>query len=444
MADSTFRSLRYGYPGQAAYDPQSLEWRFIRKVMNSWRMKTLGDPSLPILPSIQIVQPTRSNTESLKAQDQRMVRKYPEIAPGALYAHFESKISEIISVETSYLDPNRAELLDFGHAGLPKSSETVNVAAIAGGPAGDLLRLLPMKAVSHGWDTVRNRWIESLEPHSADVGWWTGVGQPIQQIRFAHLPYEQLTFLAVRTIETISIFAPVRHLSAIAPKTRYPGQDDLAASRFDPNHLFTLSAEQLKQSPPADVSFNPWQQRQVGVVNQRGFWSIWQFQRRNSNPNAIKVREPELIQSDQMPKTFAKGDDSGDDFEDGWHSMMWITNVNTVMICSRNALVVYDVPSKQLSKETSKLGISETGGWILDICRHPVFEDHVFVTTTSEIHWLSVLENPRTNDNQAKKGRIKVQLSWAHFRDPKDTSLRTTVIRGGDDDHGESLHTTSF
>ena len=443
MTERTFRSLRYGHPGQAVYASQSREWKFVRRASNSWRFEILGEPSISILPSMQTIEPVLSSTESLQLQNQRTMRRYPETFPGALYARFESKISEIISLQTSYLDPTQGELLDFGHAVFQNSSNTVNVAAMAGGPAGELLRLLPMKAVSHGWDMARAKWIESLEPNLADVGWWSGVGQPIQQIRFAHLPYEKLTFLAIRTTVTVSVFAPVRRNSAITSKRLYPGGNSLSASRFDPNHLFTISVEQLEHSPPADVSFNPWDQRQFGVVNQLGRWSIWEFQRMNVNPKAINVRRAEQVKSGQMPKASRERADSRDVFEDGWHCIMWITNLKTVVVCSRIALVICDVSSELLSTETSELGISENTGLLLDICRHPVFENHVFVTTTTEIFWLSVLENHSANMDQAEKSRIQIQLSWTHFRDPKDTSLRTTVFRD-DDDNGKSHRATSL
>ncbi|KAI9691851.1 MAG: hypothetical protein M1822_007923 [Bathelium mastoideum] len=305
-----------------------------------------------------------------------------------------------------------------------------------GGDAGDLLRLVPMHPVREGWDKDQAKWIESLEPNSVETGWWSGVGQRIRQICFAHLSNEQLTFLAVRTASTISIFAPLCRTSAVASTARATEHGFLPPSRFDPNYMFALSTEQLGQSPPVDMSFNPWQQRKFAVVSQQGYWSIWELRTPTGRANARNLansRDAGRVKAGQIPKVGPEESKSKRTFQDGWHRIMWVANQDTIIICSRTAFTVYDLASEHFTVETSRLRVSENAAWLLDVRQHPTFNDHLFVTTTSQILWLRVVDIDNTVINQGQNSRIQVLLSWVHFRDPGDTSLHSTTFKDGNE-----------
>lgn len=430
MAERLARDLRYGHPGPTVYDIQSRRWNFGRHALEHLQFEPLGPASAAIAPSIRIERPTLSSHRSLLEKTQTVGRRYPDTFPGLNYSRFESKISETITAQSATLDPNQGELLDVGFA-FRMRTVTIRVAALPGGVAGELLRLVPMRAEWQGWDKDGSKYIESMEPYAKEAGWWRGVGQPIQQVCFAHAPHAQWTYLAVRTSSTVSVFLPLRRNVTVTQKVLSTGYGHLSASRFDPNYMFTLSAEQLGQSLPTDVSFNPWEQHQFAVMNRQAHWTIWEIKRVRGDP---KSRGVNRIKGGQLPKQSGEEDGPGLTVEDGWGRVMWVLDLNTIVVCSRIAMGIYDVSSELLTMETAILDISQDFGWLLDVRRHPVFEDHLFVTTTSRIFWLRVTEADRTVINPTQKSRVQVLLSWTHFRSFEDISLRTTTFM---DDNGK-------
>ena len=429
MAKRSARDLRYGHPGPTIYDSQSRGWIFGRDALRHLRFEPLGSPSVPLAPSNRIVAPTLSSYDLLHSQIQHIAKRYPHAIPGANYARFESKVSEVIAAQTTHLDPNQGDLLDCGFAAFEAKGSNINmVAALPGGQAGHLLRLVPMQTEWQGWDEDTNKRLESVEPNAKESGWWSGVGQPIQQVCFTHLSYDQWTYLAVRTSSTISIFLPLRHKFAVAPKVLSPGYIHFDPSRLDPNHLFTLSAEQLGPSPPSDVSFNPWEQREFALIDQQGHWSVWNFKKA---PKDTGIRDVKCVKEGQLPiRTVAQGD-SEVTVEDGWARVTWVLNRNTIVICNRNALGIHDLSSGLCAMETSVLDLSENSTWLLNVRRHPDLNDQLFVTTTSRIFWLRVVEADRSMTDSPQTCRVQRLLVWNHFRDAGDISLRTMAFADG-------------
>ena len=429
MAERSGRDLRYGHPGRAVYNPQSRNWIFGRNALSFWRFENVGVPTAPISPSTQTAVPTLSDGASLLLQAQRVARTDPDTLAGSDYLRFESRISETVTAQTFNLDPNQGGLLDFGfaHTTFRCFQNAAPVAALPGGAAGGLLRLVHMETERQGWDKDHSKWMESVDPNVAEIGWWAGIGQPIQQVCFAHLTQEKFTFLAARTTSTVCILVPLRHSSATVSKAPLPGSNSFPASRFGLKCLSTLSAQQLGLSPPADVSFNPWKQRQFAVMNQKGDWSIWEF--KGGKKRQAYLEKVTRITKGQLPKPLEGANDSENTAEDGWGRLMWIMDRNTLVICNRTALCIYDMSSELLLTETSMIGISEKSDWLLDVRQHPMSKDQFFATTNRQIYWLQVTETGQAIDSPVEQSRVRVLLCWTHFRDPEDISLRTTVFQ---------------
>ncbi|KAL9089602.1 MAG: hypothetical protein Q9165_005634 [Trypethelium subeluteriae] len=424
------RDLRYGHPGRAVYDSSSRKWEFSRDSLSTWILKPFGSPSVPVPPSIQIGIPPLSNNAYLHTQQtKRVTRKDPYLEPGFNYLRFEARISENVMAQTFTLDPSQGELLDFGFASGEKNIELVSsVAVVPGGAAGELLCLMPMQPDRQGWRTEYQKSIESLEPNPAEAGWWSGVVQPIQQVCFTSVPYEQRTCLAIRTSSTISIFDPLRCRSANAPRMLSPSYNHPNSSRFDPNHVCTLSKTQLGQSPPTHISFNPWNQDQFAVMNRQGHWSIWELEKSLFRRHAKDV---DLINQGDLPEPSREEEDLKVTLDDGWGRVMWVTDRDTIVVCNRITLGIYHVPTNHLMVETSALSISENHGWLLDIRQHPNFQDHLLVVTTSQIFWLRINGIDKASPAERAKSRVEILLSWTHFRDSEDISLCIRAFQDG-------------
>ncbi|KAL9065660.1 MAG: hypothetical protein Q9157_007399, partial [Trypethelium eluteriae] len=332
--------------------------------------------------------------------------------------------------QTFSLDPSQGELLDFGFATDERKGSwwIFPVAVLPGGAAGELLHLMPMQPDRQGWHPYSHKFIESLEPNPAEATWWSGVKQPIQQLCFTCVPYEQRTCLAVRTASTVSIFDPLHCHSAKVPNVPSPSYNYLNSSPFELNHVCTLSRTQLGHSPPTDVSFNPWNQDHFVVLNRQGQWSIWELEKVLRRRYA---RDVKLIKKGDLLDQSREEEDLKMTLDDGWGRVMWVTDRDTIVVCNRITLGICHVPTNNLIIETSSLSISENHGWLLDIRQHPTFQDHLLITTTSQIFWLRILRIDKTLPEKGAKSRVEILLSWTHFRDSEDISLCTRAVQDG-------------
>ena len=69
---------------------------------------------------------------------------------------------------------------------------------------------------------------------------------------------------------------------------------------------------------------------------------------------------------------------------------------------------------------------------IVDMKRSPSNLSHIFLLTSSRIFWLNV-SNYQNHRGGGLEAGAQILLSWVHFRDQQDSSLRLNVL---DDGHG--------
>lgn len=352
-----------------------------------------------------------------------IVKSRPEIFPANLIASAFTKCSSAILTDTA---TTYGQLLAVGgavDADHQTQHRTHPVIAIPWGEAGHVLRFIRPQTEYRGWGTHSALRLSLWNAAAGDIGYWVGIGGTIRQITFANDGNVLGTLLAARQDSTITIFRPTYHKQLV--RAEMPGGYDkqYPPSRLSANPVAVLDTETSGSRRYADVSFNPFYTRQLGVVDDFGRWSIWDIEGRMRKGATLELVLGKTggIYDDFVPNSREQKLDT----MDGWHRILWATNVSTIVVCNRCHIAVFDV--KSIPTRLPSPGSLSTGvnNWILDIKQSPVDSGQIFILTTARVFWIEVIA---AGQKEAHEAGIRVILSYRHFRDVSDETLSLTVL----------------
>ena len=113
---------------------------------------------------------------------------------------------------------------------------------------------------------------------------------------------------------------------------------------------------------------------------------------------------------------------------------MWVTNPKTLLICTRTRLAIIDL-NRQSAHEPPwhipKLGLNETSNRILDVRRHPLHLNQVFVLTSTHVVWLYIECEDGDNSETGLQCGANVMALIRHFRGQADVTLQLSVTPDG-------------
>jgi len=400
---------------------------------NPHRLIFITDQSFQqILPFKQCVPPPSRSIPELpnvvntiaRLQLKGISKKRPEIIPARPLATAFAIAPAATDSDIPTLGPLLAlgRAVDADHAA---GSRTAHILAIPSGEAGHVLKIIKPRVEKHGWGKRDGVRLSVLNATSADQGHWVGTGGTIRQIAFADNEFESGTWLAVRQLAMTTIFRPVyraapkQFVASTAFYTAYP------PSRLDPNPVAVLAAERSGSETHVDVSFNPWYSRQFGVIDRSGHWTIWDIGGRQVKQkllNLVPGKNGHIYdgyvfdQDNKVPNKL-----------DGWHRIIWVGSVSTVVVSNRRHLAVFDMNSQPSRLPCPNFMSQTQSDWIIDIKRSVLDISHLFILTTSRIFWLEVI--PATEDGTDGKCGVNVLLSYRHFREMNDETMKLTVFK---------------
>lgn len=295
--------------------------------------------------------------------------------------------------------------------------------AFPGGEAGHILRLIRPCTEYLGWAGRGSVRLGQAAFANSEEGYWLGTGGTIQQIIFASEVDATSSWLAVRQIGQTNIFRPVYRSAPVAALVP-PGSDArLPPSRIFANPIVKLSIDQTGGFAHEDVTFNPWYTRQFAVVDSQGYWSIWDIegQKRKHTTFKIEAGKSGRLFDDYTPAPGLPLPDTGDK----WGRLLWAGNVNTMVVCGRRYLAVFDLKSKLPRRLHSPDFIHpQRSGWILDIKRNPIKHSHVIILTSSQVFWTEVIAAGENRDEYDGEIGMKLLASCYHLRDETDTTMK--------------------
>ncbi|KAL2354103.1 RNA polymerase I-specific transcription initiation factor RRN6-like protein [Cryomyces antarcticus] len=432
MADHSLSDLNYGHLGEAIYNRDAQEWLFNRQLGRKSVLMPLGEPDLSGS-SATVHYQSRSTDDSAERPSEivRQQTKDLERAIPGLWATYDSlpvqlKLSKAISSATTDYDPTRGDLLAFGNIYDEGQKRRIQVAAFPGGLNGEVLRVVQVREERRGWKRDKSIWIKAPE-FSGDTGWWSGDGVPIQQVCFAQLVEAGGTFLAARSLSHTAIYRPVYRIAPTAQQQYRSSSLRNPSSLLDVNLLLSLPVKITGNDSHADVTFNPWIQRQLALVDRRGAWSVWDIH------SSLGTHRPVLFREGIMSEGPPSRHGHSGPLDDGWARIVWIGNSHTLMVCTRRQITIFDIHSNPVRLKCPELGIARTAHWFLDVRSSPIHKDHVFILTSSNLFWLQVTTLDGKKSNNQSNAIAKVLLSWKHFRSDEDASLRLSITADEDD-----------
>ncbi|KAF3492059.1 uncharacterized protein GIQ15_01576 [Arthroderma uncinatum] len=159
---------------------------------------------------------------------------------------------------------------------------------------------------------------------------WTVPGGPVQQVSSSEAMNEQRKNFAARLSFSTTIFSPIYHRIPVPvilnDKDKYAEQYLLA--KIDPNPLVNISCQLTGGHTHASVTFNPWYQRQVALIDRVGNWSVWDLQHRQQRKAGwFAERGP----SGSLRLSELEGSLEHIDHFDGWGAISWVGTIHQLL-----------------------------------------------------------------------------------------------------------------
>jgi RNA polymerase I-specific transcription initiation factor RRN6 len=387
-----------------------------------------------------VVPPSFSDspvTKKNNKQERELLKEYRElIGLTSSYARDEER-SRFISQATSYFDPRVSSLFEIGHARLWETVRwkvrlrTVPIAAMASGENGNVLSFCaiddePMYRHYEGESSLNFR-VPTIST-SNTVDWFCGEA-PIRQIRFAESFEESEGLFAARLLSCTSIFRPIYYQEPLVidpPKIAEGAHSKDQLAHIDPNLVTEIDISQTGGHAHADVTFNPWYQKQFAIIDERGNWSIWLL------PKLVQNREgitPERQHSGSLPSFDVTQDEDQDNTDqmphDGWGKIEWVGDISTFIACGRRTAMLYVAEGATPVSYGIHLNWQSSTEWILDVKPFLQKPSHVFILTTLRILCFDI------SSREHESSFVLPQFSWQHDRDAEDLTLRFTSLSVG-------------
>ena len=361
----------------------------------------------------------------------KLAQACPEFVPGKSLLPALAQTSETVCEITSRYDSSTSGLLAFGTAlnrENPRTgASTVPIIATAGGEAGEAVRFTRLVRKNVGWHANKTIGLNLLEVRDKEQGWWSGHGGPIQQLSFAEHEGSSTSWLAVRCPGATTIFRPILHRSTTLPVPVAPTKPKVLypVSRLDPNPIAILPTARSGGAPHVDVSFNPWYEKQFAIIDEEGSWSIWNIEHQNKRRGlwTIKAGSAGNIHDGKT-----EGGKLSSNVADGWGSILWACNVNTVLVFGRRTFALCNLQNASERFPGPDLALAKSVDWVLSVKRSTADKSYVFVVTSSRIFWLQVIGFGEMKEKGDPEISVTILLSWRHFRDQEDISLELTVL----------------
>ena len=419
MTDHRATDLSYGHLGEATYDIETGEWQFSLDPLSQNIQQLLPLKSgirSSIEPSPPTVSPSKDRTKTVKD----LVKSHPETFPAKPIlsslalpqgpAHSGNHVGQLLAIGRA-VDIEQT----FG-------SRKTTIIATSSGEAGHVLRLIKPRVERHEWGEQSSARLSLLDVGSSDAGYWVGIGGRILQIVFAEEGNVPTTWLAVRQANATTIFRPRYGANAIPAVVPQGYTNSYPSSRLSANPVAVLTTEQSGSRGHVDVTFNPWYTQQFAVIDELGNWTTWDIEggRKQTTTSRLIPGRRANIYDGYVPDATLKQPNNAD----GWHQVLWVGSVSTIVVCNRRHVVVFDVKAAATRLSSKDFLPPSNGDWILDVKRSPSNLSHLFVLTSSRLFWVEVM--PAGEGKHGGTG-FRVIISYRHFRDGNDRSMRIST-----------------
>jgi len=421
MAERSVNDLSYGHFGELYYDNQIQQWLSKRHQSYGAGLQALGRARTYVEPEILYEDaPVKSKVYPGQLADDAshaLSSTIPEfgLAPATLDNHtsdWTETAAKRSEEDWKFGDVLALAKLHTEHTSGHRIKEC-NVLAFPSGGAGDILKLTELRDAREGWGVDRkSAWLKTFEVRETDSSTYIADGK-IRQICFARNQVDEShPLLAVRTAMSITVFLPQIYLSAeSADKINRVNSGNGSRIALQQVNKFSIEGNGLIEF--VDIAFNPWFPTLLAAVLEDGRYHLWTLL-----PGQHTWDQKDSIEGDI-------GDPEVEDTEtDNWHKIVWMSN-STFIVSTRTHLKAFRRRGAKVVCINQDVLATNGVNIILDVRRSPVDDSCIFVTNTTHIMCLSSTRNVRNVDADPS---FTIALSWRHYRDPNDFSLKVSFI----------------
>ncbi|KAI1008171.1 hypothetical protein K3495_g72 [Podosphaera aphanis] len=422
MAEANRRvtDLSYGHFGSATYDLEERRWLdlYVDQV------ESYEEYSPACVENISVGNEKPSVI--VRNQMRTLLQAHPD-----MYCS-RGLISNLLAAQISEEPYNKTgDILAIGHAidtkRISGSRRPLILASPCGG-AGHILQLLRLRQETRKWGKGDSARLSVLSNSCTAQGYWSNTGGTIRQIVFSCTENETATWLAVRQDSVTTILRPCYDQVMSQPWDPGASREFSASSHLHANPVAILPAlEEGRAASYSDLSFNPWYSRQLAVINSHGNWIIFELEKphqKNAREKVLKRISGNINSGEKLSQSSSIG------YADGWHRILWVCDIKTIVICNRHQFAIFDVSAEPFRLNSPTLISKDSSDWILDMKGFSSDKAQILVLTTTRVFWIQVdpLQKEKKNVEKIVSGG-RILLSQRHYRDPTDLSLKLIPVK---------------
>ena len=362
-----------------------------------------------------------------------LLQSCPEIVPAGSLVSELSYVSEAVNAVTTWHDPITSDLLAFGIAKISEKEVSkghgARVIALVGGQCREKVQLARLTSQRVRLEGLGSRFGTS-KVDDEDCCWWASPHGPVQQVCFSERDGWPSKWLAVRTRQHVTILRLTLKRS-IAQNQCSEERNDQVPTRLSVENIVTIRSDGLH----VYVTFNPWDEMQVAVIDAKGCLAIWHVERSESKSGRWTARSG--------PKTDSLDGEHSQDMKetDGWGKVLWVSDSRTMVAATRKTFIVHAIDSPENHLNRPILLPEKDSGWILDMKRSKADPSHVFLLTSHRIFFIRILSATEREIGGEENIGAEILLSCLHHRAPRDISLCMSIGAHSD---GKSRVITSY
>ncbi|KAF1985052.1 hypothetical protein K402DRAFT_464697 [Aulographum hederae CBS 113979] len=433
--ERTLQELRFGHFGPARYDLKERKWIFSRQIVDEKVLRLVTAPREVYAGSSQGLGAAENPYHHLKHSTYSRHRAHywdevvhAEDRTSSLTSAFselqaardcitnpEQESQVVVQLTRSY-DPTSGELIALGKVkaavspnGVSSSETCDRVLAFACGDSGQNLRVAYLGRCMAKWNKHDNVGLDMLDFNGPSCI-WAGHGAPIQQVASSLLPEDTIfasenircSFFAVRLPWRTEVLWP-----AISC-----GKQGMEGIR-----IISIASILPEDNPHVEVSFNTWKSNELGIIDSKGSWWIWQLRWKGNTMFKVKERLSGLFPGGDKISLF-----------DRWCKLVWVRDARTFLFCTRQCLFLVDIAGQPTIIKPWNFKLKDTPHWILDVKTPSSWPNDFFVLTSLHIFHVRIPSH-QEDLNQASSN---ILLSWQHFRDLEDFTMSMSLFEEPD------------
>lgn len=276
---------------------------------------------------------------------------------------------------------------------------------VIGFVSGDIGSILNLSAVKDKTEIIYGTGVVDSQPKQTRLAFdvpllnkpvTVDIGNVIKQVEFSK-PADPLTarshLMAVRTDLEVFVFK-----IAVSRKTQ----------RIKLELVGSLQAAKHTKESFADVSFNCWNYTQFATVDIKGNWQVWQIKPGRSGTIVESGASGQIDEPTELSN---------------WKKLIWGSDVDELFFFNRSGFYKIMLNSDNKTSSTMKVYAEKKQVKILQVERCVDKCEEIFLLTSTDILWLKF---------DASQKLFSHILSWKHYLNPEDVSLRFSLNAIGD------------